>query len=334
MSILNSTFQIHGVNLSNRLVMPPMASGKAGQDGSVLPELCAYYDQKSKNGYIGLIITEHAYVSSEGKAHEGQLSIAKDSDVSGLKKLVNVIHKNGTKVVAQISHAGGAAKREVTGCDIVSASAIKTPRAGSCCECPREMTIFEIEKTILDFTLAAERAKEAGFDGVEIHAAHGYLLNQFYSPLTNRRKDDYGGASIEGRLKLPIKIIHSIRKALGDDFLIAIRLGACDYMPGGTTLEDSIQAAHVLEKAGIDLLDISGGFCGPYRSQSTEQGYFKELSLPIKQQISIPVLLTGGITTSEGAEALLKDGAADLIGVGRTILRDSRWAQQTISSLQ
>ena len=158
------------------------------------------------------------------------------------------------------------------------------------------MSLTDIQKVVYDFTSAAIRAKQAGFDGVEIHSAHGYLLNQFYSPLTNKRTDEYNAQTLNGRLKLHKEIIKSVRNAVGDNYPIAIRLGACDYMDGGTTLQDSITAAKLLEQAGVDLLDISGGFCGYIKPNCKEQGYFREITQAIKAVVNIPVILTGGIT--------------------------------------
>ena len=182
-----------------------------------------------------------------------------------------------------------------------------------------------------DFTKAALRAKKAGFDGVEIHSAHGYLLNQFYSPLMNKRKDEYTGDTINGRIKLHLEIIHAIREVVGNDYPLALRLGACDYMTDGSTIKDSIFAAREFEKAGIDFMDISGGFCGYINPTSHKQGYFDELSKAIKDNVSIPVILTGGIVDVETAEILLEQKKADLIGVGRSILKDSKWAEKAMS---
>lgn len=330
MNILNSSIKIGKLEIKNRLVMPPMATSKATDKGEITQEILDYYNEKSLGGYIGLIITEHSYVSLEGKAGKGQVSISENSDIEGLKKITKIIHENGTKVMAQINHAGGAAKSEITGKPVYSASAIPMLKTGFV---PMEMSLSDIKKVINDFTSAAIRAKQAGFDGVEIHSAHGYLLNQFYSPLTNKRTDEYGAQTMEGRLKLHVEIIKSIREAVGKDYPIALRLGACDYMIGGSTLEDSVTAAKILEKAGIDMLDISGGFCGYVRPNAKTQGYFSELTEAIKQVVNIPVILTGGITDYNVAEMLLKDNKADLIGVGRAILKDSLWAKKAILNL-
>lgn len=328
MSILNNPIQIGNLEIKNRLVMPPMATSKATDEGQVTEQICNYYQEKSLGGYIGLIITEHSYVNLEGKAGKGQISIADDNDLDGLRKLTEVIHNNGTKVMAQISHAGGAAKSEITGKNVYGASAFPMPRTGFV---PLEMSLSDIQNVICDFTKAAIRAKQAGFDGVEIHSAHGYLLNQFYSPLTNKRTDEYSSRTLNGRLKLHIEIIKSIRKEVGNNYPIAIRLGACDYMEGGSTLQDSIGAAKILEQAGIDLLDISGGFCGYIRPDNKEPGYFSEITQAARKVINIPVLLTGGITQADTAELLLKYGKADLIGVGRAILKNSLWAKNTMA---
>lgn len=331
MSRLNTPVSIGTLEVKNCLVMPPMATSKADDNGKVTQQICDYYREKSSGGYIGLIITEHSYVSPEGKAGKGQISIAEDEDISGLRKLTETLHENGTKAMAQISHAGGAARSEITGKAVYGASACPMPKTGFV---PLEMTLADIENVIHDFTRAAVRAKSAGFDGVEIHSAHGYLLNQFYSPLSNKRTDEYGAQTLEGRLKLHLEIIKSIRKEVGQDYLIAVRLGACDYTDGGTTLQDSVSAAKILEQAGVDLLDISGGFCGYVRPNAKEQGYFSELTEAIKRVVNIPVVLTGGITDAAAAETLLKNNQADLIGVGRAILKDSLWAQRAMSDLQ
>ncbi len=176
------------------------------------------------------------------------------------------------------------------------------------------------------------RAKKAGFDGIELHSAHGYLLNQFFSPLSNKRKDCYNGITIEGRIRLHLEIIASLRDALGSNYPLAIRLGACDYMEGGTLISDSVAAAIEFEKAGIDLLDISGGFCSYQNPDSQEPGYFSECSKAIKNAVSIPVMLTGGIKDIQSAEALLKQQKADMIGVGRPMLKDAQWALTAISN--
>jgi NADPH2 dehydrogenase len=198
---------------------------------------------------------------------------------------------------------------------------------------PREITQAEIGDIVNAFKEASRRVKEAGFDAVEIHSAHGYLLNQFLSPLTNKRTDDYGG-SISNRIRIHLQVIQAVRAAVGPDFPIQVRLGASDYTEGGTTIEDSKKAARAFEKAGVDIIHISGGFVGYTPPGLTGQGYFATLSEAIKSVVSIPVILTGGITEVDAAESFLKERKADLIGVGRAILQDSTWAERAIKNLR
>lgn len=321
--------QVGNMSLSNRLVMPPMATAKSEEDGRVSQEILDYYKEKSQGGYISLIIIEHSFISKEGKASKNQLSVENDSVIEGLKSLSDVIHQNGSKAVMQINHAGSAADKEVTGETPVGPSSVANPRKGSV---PHELTKNRIADIVREFTDAAVRVKEAGFDGVEIHSAHGYLLNQFFSPLANKRTDEYGG-DVHNRIRIHLEVINEVRRAVGEDFPIFLRLGASDFTDGGTTIEDSKIAAREFEKAGVDVLDISGGFCGYSLQELTGQGYFSPLTEAIKEVVSIPVILTGGITEAKEAEKLLSQEKADLIGVGRAILKDSKWPEQAIKSL-
>lgn len=330
MAMLNTPIRVGKIDLPNRLVLPPMATAKSGPNGTVSDSLCAYYREKTDGGAIGLLITEHSYIRPDGMAGRGQLSICRDEDIPGLRRLTDTVHRNHTKVFAQISHAGSAAAEELTGCPAISASRVRHPRAKDAL--PREMTLQDIAQVTDCFARAAARAKAAGFDGVELHSAHGYLLNQFYSPLTNQRTDAYTGATLEGRTRLHVEVIRAVRSAVGADYPIALRLGACDYVQNGTTLADSVRAASVLEEAGVDLLDVSGGFCFYTNPFDKTEGYFRELTAAIRKAVSVPVLLTGGIVTPEAAEALLAHQCADLIGVGRAILRDSDWARRALSA--
>lgn len=328
-SLLLEPLEAGTLSLGNRLVMPPMATAKAGNDGKVSRELLDYYNEKTAGGYIGLVIVEHSYVHPEGKAGERQLSAACDSTVDGLRKLVDLIHRNGSKTVMQINHAGSAASADVTGTAPVGPSEVIHPYRQTV---PRQLTGADIDGIVTAFQHAARRAREAGFNGVEIHSAHGYLLNQFYSPLTNRRTDQYGG-DLKSRIHLHLRIVEAVRQSTGEDFPILLRLGASDFKEGGTTIQDSQMAAVELVNAGVNILDISGGFTGFSAPGRSGQGYFAPLSEAIKKVVSIPVILTGGITRAESAEMLLAEGKADLIGVGRAILEDSAWARRAVESL-
>ena len=320
-------FKIKHLNIKNRLVIPPMAIKRPDDLGFVTDSLIEYYDSMTKDQNMGLVIVEHSYVNIKGKAHLNQLGMDNLNKVDGLKKLVNTIKANGCGVIAQISHAGQATSKEVTGFDTIGVSNIAYGRRNA----PDSLfTEEEIEDLINDFVNAALIAKKAGFDGCEIHSAHGYLLNQFYSKFTNKRSDKFGGP-IENRIYVHLEIIRRIRKSVGKDFLIFIRLGAIDYNMDGNTLEDAISAINILKNEEIDCFDISGGLCG-YNVQelANTPGFFKEVTKEIKKITDIPVILTGGVKTLKDADNLLKENAADLIGVGRKVLFNNHWLKDEL----
>lgn len=334
MSQLVQPLNFGSVHLRNRLVMPPIATEKSEGKGTVSPALLSYYDEKTKGGYFGLVVTEHSYILEEGQASVHQVSFARDECVSGLSQLAQTIHRNGSKCIAQLNHAGGKAISALNGGAPAPAPTAMpyTTTRGEATQ-TRTMTQTEIDEVVTAFAAAARRAKEAGFDGVEIHSAHGYLLSQFYSPITNKRTDAYAGATIEGRTRLHCQVIAAVREAVGEGYPIALRLGACDYQEGGATAADAVAAAKIFEAAGVDLLDISGGLCGYRGNGSKEEGYFGVEAKAIHEAVNIPVILTGGVRTPEGAERLLQEGKASLIGVARAVLKDSNWAKNAITQL-
>lgn len=311
--MLREPIKINSLTLKNRLVQPPMATEQS-DDGRASAAFCDFYAARA--GAIGLIIAEHAYVLKEGKASKGQLSVGPDADMDGLKRVAEAVHKKGvTRVFAQINHAGQAAKAEVTGMPVIDID---------------DLTADDFQRLRDGFVQAALRVQAAGFDGVEIHGAHGYLNSQLYSPLKNHRRDEYGCESIENRTRLACEILAATRAAVGADYPIAYRFGACDYQEGGATEAEAPVAAKLFEAAGCDLLDISGGINGFVIRGVTEPGWFGSVSRAIRTAVRIPVLLTGGVVTGEQAEKLLNEGKADLIGVGRAILRDADWALEQL----
>ena len=326
MAIINTPLAAGKITFKNRLVYPPINISKASADGEVTDDSLAYYEEKMHGGSFSLAFVEHCYIMQEGKASDSQVSIADDGKIQGLAKLARVIKGAGTNAVVQMNHAGSCTSTEVTGMSLKGASPVQNPRQGGV---PEEMTKADIRKVVEAFAAAAERGKKAGFDGVEIHSAHSYLLNQFYSPLTNLRNDEYGG-KLENRLTIHLEVIEAVRKAVGKDYPVFLRLGACDHMPGGNTVEDAVKAAKILEDAGIDILDVSGGMCGYVNPENSDPGYFGKESAAIKAAVKIPVMVTGGVKEPEDVEALLQAGAGDLIGVGRTVMKDSAWAGRTI----
>lgn len=321
--LLAEPLTINHVHLRNRIVMPPMATGGSA-DGAPTEELIAHYADRAIA--TGLIIVEHEYVSSEGMANKGQLSMESDEVVPAYRALTERVHRQGAAIVAQISHAGSSAGD--TSEPLLAPSSVPTRRDGVV---PREMTPTDINRVRSCFAEAAIRAKRAGFDGVEVHAAHGYLLNQFYSPLTNKRTDRYTGSTLEGRLRLLCEVLEAVRHAVGDDYLVAIRFGACDYREGGSMADEVPQAVAAFECAGADLVDISGGLSGFVVPSNRQPGWFSDLGSLAKGAVDVPVLVTGGVKTADDAERLLAEGACDLVGVGRAMMRDAAWAQKALA---
>jgi len=314
--------EVKGLTLRNRIVMPPMQTGLATTEGIVTGSLVEHYVQRSKA--LGLLIVEHSYVSPDGKLSQRQLGICDDSLVSGLRKLASSVHATATPVVIQINHAGRSASREITGMQPVAPSPVGNAR---------ELRVEEIGALSQAYAVAAERAIRAGFDGVEVHGAHGFLLNQFFSPLTNRRRDKYGG-SLENRIRFPLEVVERVREKL-DGKLLLYRLGSDDLDAEGTRIEDSKRFAVELEEAGVDILDVSGGLCGgsPASLQGIE-GYFVPQAYEIKKVVDIPVIGVGGITEPEYANKLIQEEKVDLVAVGRALLNDPDWATKALERLK
>lgn len=308
---LNEEFKLKNITLRNRIVMPPMAR-EMSDDGRVSTDLIEYYRKRAED--TGLVIVEHAYVSLEGKSSKKQLSMADDSVIDGFKELTDAIHNEKCFAIAQLNHA--------------RPQSIAYDKSNV-----NNMTKEDIEKVKDDFKNASIRTKKAGFDGVEIHAAHEYLLNHFYSPLTNKRADEYGG-NLENRLRLANEIIQDVRKSVGEDYIVAIRFGAYDYWEGGSKLDEIPIAVKSFIDSGVDLIDISGGLCRFQNPYSKEPGYFKELSKIAKEASSVPVILTGGVKKAKDAEKLLKEGYCDLIGIGRAMIMDAEWSKKALKSLE
>jgi len=321
MASLKDPLKIKQITLKNRIVMPPMQTSYATTRGAVTDKLIEHYTKRS--GSLGLLIIEHSYVSPDGKISKKQLGIHKDSLVSGLKKLANSVHATGTTVVLQINHAGRVTTEEVIGTKPVGPS-----RHGKA----RNLTITEIRAIIEAFAKAAQRAVRAGFDGVEAHGAHGFLINQFYSPLANHRRDRYGG-SLEKRMKFPLEVTEAVREKVGEKLLL-YRLGSDDLDPAGTQIKDSQKFAAKLQAAGVDIIDVSGGLCGsrPAHLQGT-QGYFIPQAQQIKKAVKIPVIGVGGIKEPTFANSLIKERKVDLVAVGRELLRHPNWATEAIKGL-
>ena len=314
--------------IKNRVVMAPMASGFGSNNGEVTDTLVAYYERRAQGG-VGTIIVEAACIDGT-RGREGMQQIRIDSPVylAGLSRLAEAIKSHGSAAFIQLFHAGRQTADLITGGEApVAPSAIPCPIMRIM---PRELTTAEVEEIRDKFVRAAVLAAQAGFDGVEIHGAHGYLVNQFLSPDTNQRTDKYGG-SLENRMRFLLEIVTGIKQVC-PQLLLSVRLNLDDFMPDGLKLEESLQVCQALEQAGIHVLHVS---CGTYPSGLTSiepssypEGWRMYLSQEAKKVLSIPVIGGGMIRRPAFAEQALKDGQADFIFLGRPLLADPDWVKK------
>ena len=325
MAGLFTPLTLKGHTLRNRVVMPPMGTNMATARGEVTDEHIDHYVQRAEAG-VAMIIVEHAYVHRDGRVSDQQMGIYDDDLIPGLRRLADAVKGCGTVVGIQITHGGGKCSSDIIGRPPISASDIIVPGVT---EKAQGATEDEIGEIITAFATGASRAMEAGFDFVEIHGAHGYLLSQFLSPLTNQRTDKFGGSPVK-RQFLPGIVVTVVREAIGSGALLLYRLGANDYTAGGLTLENGKQAAMALDKAGVDLLDISGGLIGASTPDwdGVSQGYFVPMASEIRQVVSIPVVVAGGITDPEYADRIIREGKIELIAIGRTLLENPEWTEE------
>ena len=318
---LFSPIKINQLEINNRIVLPPMATNFADTDGYVTDAVIAYYVERARGG-VGYITIEHTAIRIDGRAFPTMLMINSDDHVKGFRKLVDAVHDENGKIFIQINHAGRQTASQTTGHPIVSASAVRCPLRE---ETPRALTIMEIQELIAAFANAARRVQAAGADGVEIHMAHGYLLNQFLSPIVNKRDDEFGG-SFENRMKVPLETLRAVRKTVGQDFPISCRISGDEYLDGGLGLADTQKVAQALEKNGADVIHVSACMSSsPFPMiphYYMEEGTFVHLAAGIKSVVDIPVITVGRIRNPKMAEAIIASGKADLVSMGRALIAD------------
>jgi len=307
-----------------------MWSAQATPAGRVTEKIIDYHRVRAAAG-CGLIIVEHAFIDPRGRNSATQLGVYSDGMIEGLSRLASAIRGEGAAAALQISHAGSRASPGVLGAiKPVAPSAVRHPYdpAG---EIPEALSQSQIREVIGAFGSAAVRAREAGFDAVEIHGAHGFLLSQFLSPLTNQRTDEFGG-NVDNRSRIHLAVLGEVRRRVGSAFPVFVRLGAHDETPGGLELNDACEAATRLAAGGVDLIDVSGGLQGS-RGLGQDPGYFVPYAAAIKARVKVPVIVTGGIREPALADRIVRDGHADLVGIGRAMLDDPEWARKAIAAL-
>jgi len=326
---LFSEGKIGNLNIRNRIVMPPMGTNFANADGSVSQVLIDYYKERARGG-VGLIITEIVCIDSPvGKAITNQLCLDDDKYIGGFSDLAEAVHLEGAKIFVQLHHAGRQTTPEITGgFQPVCPSSTHEPFLNVT---PRELTDEEIEDLVKKFVKAAVRAKMAGIDGVELHGAHGYLIGQFMSPHINKRTDKWGG-NTERRMRFPLEIIKGIRQSLGPNFPICFRFNADDFVEDGITLDEAKIIAKILEDAGVNILSVSVGI---YETMPKllepfhfEEGWRVYTAEAIKKVVNIPVISVGVIRNPEFAEAVIAEGKADFVAIGRGLIADPEWPKK------
>lgn len=326
---LFSPGKIGSLTLKNRILKAPQSSGMSNIDGSVTERLVRYYRDQAAGG-AGCIVVEYAYVDDIGaKSAHCHLGISNNEHIPGLAWLAENIKEMGAVPAIQIEHCG---RQKFLGTQPICApSAIPWPKLWDqygVQAVPHVLTIEEIQDIVHAFGDAAFRAKEAGFELVEIHGAHGYLLTNFFSPHTNHRNDLYGG-NLENRMRIYVEIVRDVRKKVGPDFPVTIRLSGTDYEPDGFPIEDTIQLAKVLEREGIDAFHISGGDHHTMIHQVTPMAlsvcHNTWAAEAIKKNVSVPVIASGSITLPEYAEDIIASGKGDFVGLGRPLWADPEW---------
>ena len=331
MTGLFSPLMLRGLTLRNRVVMAPMCMYSAGEDGRATDWHRAHYGARATGG-VGLILTEATAVEARGRISPADLGLWDDAQVEPLAQLVRLCQAQGAAVGVQLAHAGRKAWSAGQG------RGPETPVGPSALPfaddwaVPHALTEAEITDVVDAFVAAARRALAAGCDTVELHAAHGYLLHQFLSPLSNRRQDAYGGA-LENRGRLLLRVAEAVRAVWPDDKPLLVRVSATDWVEGGLTVDEQVQVARWLAARGVDAVDCSAGGITPAGPTQVGPGYQVPLAAQIRREAGVPTVAVGLITAPEQATQIVRTGQADLVALGRELLRHPHWVLDAAHAL-
>jgi len=310
-------FELKSITIPNRIVMPPMCMYSATEEGQVTDWHLIHYGSRAV-GKVGLIILEATAVEKRGRLSGRDLGIWEDSQIEGLRRVVEICRAHGSVVGIQLAHAG----RKAWGDELVAPSAIAFPGFAV----PHALSRAEIAEVVESWRQAARRTREAGFDVLQIHAAHGYLIHEFLSPLSNQRTDEYGG-SLENRMRFLLEIVEAVQTEWPADKPLSVRLSAVDFLEGGLTLKDTVEISKALQAKGVDLLDISSGGILSARIE-LGPGYQVRFAEVVKQATGLPTIAVGLITSVELAQEIISNGRADFVALGRELLRNPHWVLQ------
>ncbi|MFA6149406.1 MAG: NADH:flavin oxidoreductase [bacterium] len=316
---------INGITLKNRIVRSATWEGMCDGDGNPTERLIDLYRALCRGG-VGLIISGYTYVRADGKEMPGTMGIHSDDRIPALNRLTRAVHEEGGRIFCQLFHGGGRASAKEAGVRLLAPSGGKDATSP---ESPRAMSVQDIHELVTAFADGAGRARRAGFDGVQLHGAHGYLINQFLSPLTNARTDAFGG-TLENRIRFLREVYDAVRREVGPSWPVAIKLTASDNVPGGFPLEEGAAVARSLEAWGIDAIEVSSGTRdsgeeGPARRKidsPEREAYNAPLARRIKAEVKVPVIVVGGFRSLEVCEAVLENKGADFIALSRPFIRE------------
>lgn len=313
------------IPVRNRIVRSATWEGMCDEAGAPTGRLISLYETLAEGG-VGLILTGYAFVLPEGKQNPGKMGMHDDRLVTPMKALTARVHARGGKIAAQLVHAGGQASRRVSGHPPVGPSAVSLPHYQ---EETQALSKEGIARVVSAFARAASRAREAGFDGVQLHGAHGYLLGQFLSPLTNRREDEYGGP-LAHRARFSVEVIRAVKAAVGKEYPVWIKQNGDDFLDGGITLREAVETSGMLAEAGIDAIEVSGGTPGSGERSAArtridsvgKEAYHREFARAIRKRAGVPVGLVGGLRSPALLEEILRSGDADFLSMSRPFIRE------------
>ena len=338
MKELFETTTINGMTLANRFVRSATWEGMCDTDGRPTPKLASCYRDLAAGG-VGLIITGYAFVRPDGKQLPGKMGIHTDDFSAEMRSLTGAVHNEGGKICMQLVHCGGQTTAKTAGRRPLAPSAVKVEQFP---EEPEAMSKQDIDEIVAAFGDGARRAKEYGFDAVQLHAAHGYLINQFLSPLTNRRTDDYGGP-VENRSRFLLEVYRRVRSEVGPDFPVFIKLNGSDNLEGGFDIGDAVHVARLLDKEKIDAIEVSGGTSAsgektPVRTgidNRDREAYNLSLALEIKKAVQCPIMAVGGFRSLEVINKAVFENGIDYISMARPFIREPflirRWKEGDLS---
>ena len=312
---LFDTAYIGNLKVRNHFLRSATYEGRADDDGSPNDEILRIYRELAEGG-IGTIITSYTYIADYEKPADNQLGIYSDELTAKYKPLTEAVHSGGSRIIMQLVHGSSFRQADPDNARIMGPSAIEHPDSGLT---PKEMTISDIKDMAELFAKAAARAKDAGFDGVQIHAAHGYQLSQWITPIFNRRTDEYGGSALN-RFRIISDVYYAVREAVGVDFPVWIKINSSDEVPGGITVEDFLEMGREAARIGIDAIEVSGNRWRYH--PETDRAYYREAAVRLAELIDKPVILTGGLRDLSQLEEISSSSKVNLFGFARPLITD------------